>query len=145
MKSLRVIFYIPISVLAFFCVFFLIMLICSLLAMLGNVSDNFRYFLSDQPSSSIRGTIALLVSSAVAGFFASYSYFQVGKRIFPIFSNKIYRKIALYLMLIILGLIFIFYTAMWFSMGEIILPICLIIVIVTLLLAFISTLNEIDY
>ena len=141
-RFLRIIVYIPASIIAFVIVLFLGMLLFDIVSKLLNFTSSLGGLINNRNTPNNEPGITILISIGLSGFFASMAYFSVGKWILPHFYKTIHTKIALYTMLVVLGVLLIVLAFVGFTRGETIHAIGSIVLLLELVFAAFTFQND---
>lgn len=134
---LRTLVFIPASLLVFGIVLFLGMLIFDFAGKLLNFTSTLGGLINNRNSPNNGSGITMLISVGISGFFAALAYFAFGKWILPDFNKSIHRRIGLYILTGVLGILLIIFTIVGFTNGEVIQAVSLIILLLELIFVFI--------
>lgn len=139
MKNLlRILIFIPASILAFLAILFLGMVLFDFVGKVLNFSSTFGGLINNRNTPNNTPGITVLLSMGIGGMFASWAYFAVGKWILPNFDKPIYTKISLYSMVIVIGIALILFSVVAYLDGNIISAIGYSILLIELVIVFLN-------
>lgn len=139
MKNLlRILTFIPASLLTFLGILFLGMLLFDAVGKVLNFTSTFGGLVNNRNIPNNTPGITMLLSMGTAGLFVSWAYFVVGKWILPDFTKSVHNKTCLYSMVMVIGIILIIFSIIRFAVGDLMYAIGYIILLIEIVIVFLN-------